>query len=362
MYTELIKIIEAGLDGDSARVGRYARQLAANLEQAGDERAARRVRRSIERSPGGGVGLDWMGTAPVDQETRLQIADLLTPTSSDLSGVVVPASLGPTFKDFAQRVRSREALERAGIASRSSLLLHGPPGSGKTTLAHWLSHEVGLPLVVGRLDSLVSSMLGGTSRNIRKLFDFAGQQPCVLFLDELDAVAKTRDDPHEMGELKRSVNSLLQNVDAFLEGGGVLLAATNHPDLLDRAVWRRFSTVVDVGYPTEDGVRRLLDHYLPQLQEVSAREVDRLVSAFEGLSPSDIMTVLHGARARAVLDGERPLRYDDALVELHRLRHPEGASPHEMIAFLNRHGASQRAIADALGVSGRQVRNALSTD
>jgi MoxR-like ATPase len=362
VYTELIKIIEAGLAGDSVRVGRYARQLAQNLEQAGDTRAARRVRRSIERGPGGGVHLNRLSSAPVDQETRMEIADLYTPMEADLGHVVVPVAIAPALEAFTARVKGRPALEQAGVATRTSLLLHGPPGSGKTTLANWVTHEIGLPLVVGRLDALVSSMLGGTSRNIRRLFDFAGQQPCVLFLDELDAVAKTRDDPHEMGELKRGVNSLLQNIDAFLDEAGVLVAATNHPALLDSAVWRRFTTVVEVGYPSEDGLRALVRRHVPTgVSALSDRDERKLATALAGLSPSDVQAVLHGAAARAVLDGGRDLTLVDVLVELHRLRRPEGAGADEVIAFLSEQGASQRAIASALGVSGRQVRNALSS-
>ena len=361
VYTELIKIIEAGLAGDSVRVGRYARQLAQNLEQAGDTRAARRVQRSIDRGPGGGVSLDRLSTAPVDQETRMEIADLHMPTSADVAHVVVPEPTAPALGAFVGRVRGRAALEKAGVAARTSLLLHGPPGSGKTTLGHWLAHEVDLPLVVGRLDALVSSMLGGTSRNIRRLFDFAGQQPCVLFLDELDAVAKTRDDPHEMGELKRGVNSLLQNVDAFLESGGVLVAATNHPGLLDPAVWRRFTSVVEVGYPSAEGVLALVQRHTP-VAGLSGRDEEKLAGVLSGLSPSDVQAVLHGASSRAVLDGGRPVTLADVLVELYRHRHPAGGEIDGVISFLSENGASQRAIAAALGVSGRQVRNALSAD
>ena len=357
MYTELIKIIEAGLTGDPTRVGRYARQLAANLEQAGDKRSARRVLRSLERFPTAGATLDRIASAPVDQDTRLAVADLSIPTAEDVSSIVVPGELEEVLAGFAARVGGRSALEQAGVDIRTSMLLYGPPGSGKTTLATWLAHEVGLPLVVARLDALVSSMLGGTSRNVRRLFDFAGQQPCVLFLDEFDAIAKTRDDTHEMGELKRSVNSLLQNVDAFLDGGGVLLAATNHPDLLDRAVWRRFTTVVEVGYPTPDGVRELLHRVAPApLAALPAKDWKVLESVLEGSSPSDIRTVTHGAVARAVLDGGREPLLADVLVEHFRLRHSGETDLDALLDFLRSHGASIRSVATALPVSERRVR------
>lgn len=356
MYTELIRIIEAGLAGDPARVGRYARRLASNLEQEGDATSSRRIRRAIEKGPGGHATLDRLATAPVDQDTRMAIADLHITTAEDVAGVVLPEGILTRLNDFANRIEGRAALDRAGVPSRSSLLLHGLPGTGKTTLASWLAYTVELPLVVGRLDAMVSSMLGGTSRNIRRLFDFAAQQPCVLFLDELDAVAKTRADPHEMGELKRGVNSLLQNADSFLEAGGVLVAATNHPELLDRAVWRRFAQVVEVAYPNAEGVRLLLARHLPPDAKISAPALDRLVAAFEGMSPADILTVLNNARARSVLDSERVLTFEDILADLYRHRWPEKHDPAEAIAFLLGHGASRRGTTLALSVSGRQVR------
>ena len=94
-------------------------------------------------------------------------------------------------------------------------MLYGVPGCGKSTVAKYIAQQIGLPLVIARLDALVSSLLGSTSKNIRKVFDFADSRPCILFLDEFDAIAKARDDQHELGELKRVINSLLQNIDSL---------------------------------------------------------------------------------------------------------------------------------------------------
>ena len=134
-----------------------------------------------------------------------------------------------------------------------SLLLYGPPGCGKTSIAYYLAHRLGLPLVTARLDALISSLLGNTAKNLRRVFDFANRQPCVLFLDEFDAIAKARDDQHELGELKRVVNSLLQNMDTYCQHG-VLIAATNHQELLDDAIWRRFQTVIEVPKPANNSM------------------------------------------------------------------------------------------------------------
>src|SRR5438477_8302827 len=122
----------------------------------------------------------------------------------------------------------------------SRMLIHGPPGTGKTQTARWITGQLSLPLLTVRCDTLVSSLLGQTSKNLRRVFEHAVQRPCVLFLDEFDALASARGNERDVGELQRVVISLLQNVDA-LPDNTILIAATNHEQLLDPAVWRRFA-------------------------------------------------------------------------------------------------------------------------
>src|SRR6202167_4526051 len=127
-------------------------------------------------------------------------------------------------------------------------MLFGKPGTGKTKLGYWLAERLGLPLVIARLDGLMSSFLRTTARNIGSLFDFANRYRCVLLLDEFDSLAKLRDDPQEVGEIKRVVNALLQNLDGRREVG-LTIGITNHPRLLDSAVWRRFEVQLEIPKP-----------------------------------------------------------------------------------------------------------------
>ena len=127
---------------------------------------------------------------------------------------------------------------------RRRVLMFGPPGSGKTSAAEGLAAELGIPLVVVRLDSLISSYLGETASNLRRVVDYAARAPFVVLFDEFDAIGRNRDDPQEHGELKRVVNAFLQMIEAY-SGTSLLLAATNHEQLLDPALWRRFDDVIE---------------------------------------------------------------------------------------------------------------------
>src|SRR5690606_5258195 len=132
-----------------------------------------------------------------------------------------------TVEGLLQEWTSEAALQEVGVSPTRSLLIYGPPGAGKTITAHYIAARLGLPLIVARIDGLISSFLGTTARNIANLFDFANRYACVLLLDEFDALAKLRDDPQEIGEIKRVVNTLLQNLDQR-RSFGITIAITNH--------------------------------------------------------------------------------------------------------------------------------------
>src|SRR5579863_3140015 len=130
------------------------------------------------------------------------------------------------------------------------MLIAGPPGTGKTLLAGHIAAQLNRPLYTVRLDSVISSLLGDTAKNIRSFFDFVPIRGGILFLDEMDAIAKLRDDRQELGELKRVVNTVIQGLDS-LDDHAVVIAATNHPQLLDSAIWRRFPYKIELGAPND---------------------------------------------------------------------------------------------------------------
>ncbi len=207
-----------------------------------------------------------------------------------------------TWSALRQVVRERKQIDKlaeAGVDPTRTMLFTGPPGVGKTLAAKWIAREIGKPLAVLDLSSVMSSFLGRTGNNIRAVLDYAKDHDCVLLLDELDAVAKRRNDTGEIGELKRLVNVILQEIDEW-PPSGLLLAATNHADLLDSAVWRRFELVTEFPLPQADGLEAVLKNHLELDSDSSWPAV--LSSALVGSSHSDAYQLACQARRVAVLE------------------------------------------------------------
>lgn len=193
-----------------------------------------------------------------------------------------------------------EVLKRHGLPIRSKLLLCGPPGSGKTMCAHVFASELRLPLYHVKIDQIISSYLGETASNIRKVFELAQHQPSVLFLDEFDSLARSRAYDDEHNELRRVVNSLLVFIDRIVPKG-FIIAATNFHDALDSAVWRRFDEVVWLEWPDRRQVKKYLDH---RLKNFATEFVPRdFACDFEGRSFADIDRVCVGAVKTCLLNG-----------------------------------------------------------
>ena len=250
---ELFRIVNGALRLDLDKVRNYTSFLAEKLEGSGEKSAADRLRKLLEETdrelrP---ARLAGSRAVPVDEESRFPLLEKVPTKRANGRAVVLSESQRDTVSEFLSIAKSYAQLEMNGVETSLSLLMYGPPGCGKSRLARHIASEMGLELYIARLDGLISSYLGSTSKNIRALFDFAAATPCVLFLDEFDAIAKVRGDTQELGELKRVVNSFIQNLDSAARHS-IVIAATNHEDLLDAAIWRRFSYRLEVARPTEN--------------------------------------------------------------------------------------------------------------
>lgn len=292
-FLEISKITEWALKNDPVRVLSYANQLVEKLIQTGDMKAAERLKATINAT-GTAVqpsGIGSQSRLPVDSESRLALADEETPALKD-NPVVFDKPTLDRVEDFLSLVKKADELEAHGVGMPPSLICYGPPGVGKTRLARYIAARLGMPLITARADTLISSFLGSTSKNLRTLFDHIAHRNCILFLDEIDAFAKLRDDHQELGELKRVVVSLLQNLDS-MNPHSVMLAATNHEHLLDPAIWRRFTFKLHLDLPGPQERATMLKLFLGTF--ASTTDIDSLASLASGITGSDLKTLCHDA-------------------------------------------------------------------
>lgn len=190
--------------------------------------------------------------------------------------------------------RRADVLLTHGLQPAQRLLFCGPPGCGKTLAAEVIASALSMPLVVVRLDSVISSLLGETSANLRKVFDYVSNRPVVALFDEFDALSKDRGSSDDHGELKRSVNAVLQMMDGY-RGPSVLIATTNYETLLDKAIWRRFDEAIRFELPNLEQIKRLLTLKLSGVRRGFEVEDPNVASLFKGMSHADIERVLRRA-------------------------------------------------------------------
>ena len=204
-----------------------------------------------------------------------------------LGDLVLPASVTNAARELVEEFRRADLLRAHNLEPRHRVLLTGPPGNGKTSLAEALATELAVPLFAVRYESVIASYLGETAVRLSRLFDEVRTRRCVLFFDEFDVVGKERGDVHETGEIKRVVSSLLLQIDD-LPSHVVVVTATNHPELLDRAVWRRFQLRLNLPAPTLSLAEEWFCRFEKRLGESLGYKPATLAKRLKGLSFSEL--------------------------------------------------------------------------
>ncbi|MCO7126139.1 AAA family ATPase [Sporolactobacillus shoreicorticis] len=244
---------------------------------------------------------------PVDKDSFMSLVNISDQSEFD-EIVVLNSALNNLISNF---LKEREAIAKLianDVKPPNSILFYGPPGVGKTLLSKYIAHKLRLPLISLDLSSAISSYLGSTGKNLKKVLEYGKSAPSVLLLDEFDAVAKRRDDPSDLGELKRIVNVLLKELEEW-PYQSIIIAATNHPEFLDKAIWRRFDIKIEISYPDEGERIKLWDIYLNKKNVIKIDHLflTTIAKSFEQLSPSDIKQISERVLRQVLVEDVDPI-------------------------------------------------------
>lgn len=284
---QLKALFKSHLDGDSERFYSVALQVAAHEAKSGHGKLAKELRDIVDEAKGK-RGLD----APVPiARPRGELASLLEVSypKTRLSEMIIGKSLEEQIKRVIREQRHAERILGHGLSPRRKLLLTGPPGTGKTMTASVLAGELGLPLLQVRLDGLITKFMGETAAKLRQIFDTTGQTRGVYLFDEFDAIGSQRGLANDVGEIRRVLNSFLAMIEQD-NSHSLVLAATNHPGILDAALFRRFDDVLHYDLPDGAQIAKL---FFVRLGRVAVKEVDwkKLARNALGLSYADVTQI-----------------------------------------------------------------------
>lgn len=298
-------------------------------------------------------------TIPTDEDTRLSLLKPFIESPEDLAPLFAP-QLQNKLNHLILERKSTAKLQRKGLSPMRSAIFTGPPGVGKTLAARWIAAELGIPLYVLDLTTVMSSLLGKTGANLRAVLDFARSTPCVLFLDEIDSIAKKRSDSADVGELKRLVTIMLQEIENWSENS-LLLGATNFPELLDPAIWRRFDAIIDFPLPGEYEIDKAINLYAGNEKKLIDKWRPVLLLVLRNRSYSDIEKIVKQMRRINALDPNLLVESMNEQIQF-STSGMDKKNKKELILLLSSRGFSNRAIAEITGMHRDTVAKYIAED
>ncbi|MDZ4785586.1 MAG: ATP-binding protein [bacterium] len=314
----LRQLIRAGASGDSAAFRLASEAIITEERQKQHHLLANDLEQILygEQSAPTVSSKKLIQDLPVDKERGLPLLDIKQPQRS-LDEIILPNQSFIAIEELLEEHRRQDVLRSYGMQASSRVIFYGPPGCGKTLAAEVIAFEMDYPLAIVRLDALVSSYLGETAANLRKVFDFIAKTPLVVLFDEFDAIGKERSDSGEHGELRRVVNAVLQMMDAY-RGQSLILAATNHEQILDSAIWRRFDETIEFPLPNEIQLVEILKLKLRGIRRQFELDDEKLLNSFIDLSGADVERVIRRAIKRMILKNQEFLSIKDIKTSLER--------------------------------------------
>lgn len=308
----LRQLIKAGASGDSEAFRRASEAVIQDERQKQHHLLANDLEQILygdHLKPAKHSGRGALPIPPVDKERGLPLLDIRQAHRS-LEEMVLPEAGYAAVEELLEEHRRADVLRSYGMKPAGKVIFHGPPGCGKTLAAEVIAFELDMPLAIVRLDALVSSFLGETAANLRKVFDFIAEHQMVVLFDEFDAIGKERSDSAEHGELRRVVNAVLQMMDVY-QGKSLILAATNHEQILDNAIWRRFDESIDFPLPNQEQIKQILSLKLRGVRRQFEVDDKSLLDLFKNRSGSDLERVVRRAVKRMILRSQEFLTIKD---------------------------------------------------
>lgn len=290
----LVSLVKAGASGDRSTLTSTVEAMVAEERAKSHHVLADRLHRALQSVPvtasselrrANSAGRDFV----IESEPRTTLDSLI---------LTLPAV--QLTRQLIEEQRRADLLRTQGMQPRHSVLLSGPPGNGKTSLAEAIAEAVAVPLLTVRYDALVGAYLGETNARLARLFEYARATPCVLFFDEFDTLGKERGDVHETGEIKRVVSFLLMQLDQ-LPSYVIVVAATNHAELLDRAVWRRFQLRIEMPAPSRASIAALVERFFEAWPDDPGITANKVAAAMDHASFAEVFEFCQNIRRQHIL-------------------------------------------------------------